>query len=71
MVNKILNWVVFSTWVLIILWIFFMWIYLVKWSDLMTVTDWENLSAEKWNQIVNKLDSIKWLEEAKLITCRY
>lgn len=71
MVNKILNWVVFSTWVLIILWIFIIWIYLVKWSDLITATDWENLSAEKWNQLVNKVDSIKWLEDAKVISCRY
>lgn len=71
MIKKIINWVIFGSWALIIFWLFFTWIFMVKWTDPLTATDKELLTSEKWNQLVNKVDSIKWLEDAKVITCRY
>ncbi|MEF2175581.1 MAG: hypothetical protein V3575_03850 [Candidatus Absconditabacteria bacterium] len=71
MIKKIINGVIFGSGALIIFGLFFTGIFMVKGTDPLTATDKELLTSEKWNQLVNKVDSIKGLEDAKVITCRY
>lgn len=54
MVKKILNWMLFGSGICIVIWVFMLWIYFVKWSDPLTATDWDTLTAANWNALVDK-----------------
>ena len=54
--KSLVQWVWLSLW----LSIFVLWIFFVKWTDPLTATNWETLTADKWNALVEKVNTIQW-----------
>lgn len=52
--KSLVQWVWLSLWLLL----FVFGIFLVKWTDPLTAINWEPLTADKWNALVDKVNSI-------------
>lgn len=63
MIKQIKNWIIF--WITAWLSILLVWISYAAWVNLSTVTDWDSLTADAWNSIVNQVN-VFWSEDQEI-----